>query len=101
MKKENIFRKEFEEVQNNDVYVYYQDRNMDSSLIIGFSQNYVEFLEMLASQGNVCKICKKSEPNQEDRNEYRHNKRHADGCKNRDLQDVHRQIKSCGRTDGS
>lgn len=45
MKKENIFRKEFEEVQNNDVYVYYQDRNMDSSLIIGFSQNYVEFLE--------------------------------------------------------
>ena len=30
--------------------------------------DYSEFLEILASQGNVCKICKKSEPNQEDRN---------------------------------
>ena len=30
--------------------------------------DYAEFLKILASQGNVCKICKKSEFNQEDRN---------------------------------
>jgi len=41
----NKLREEFEKNNGYDVYAYYQDRGMHNPEIIGFCENYVEFLE--------------------------------------------------------
>ena len=45
MIKNNKLREEFEEINGYDVYAYFQDRSMQNPEIIGFCENYVEFLE--------------------------------------------------------
>ena len=41
----NALREEFEEINGYDVYAYYRGRGMRKPEIIGFCENYVEFLE--------------------------------------------------------
>ena len=41
----NILREEFEKINGYDVYAYFQDRGMHRPEIIGFCENYVDFLE--------------------------------------------------------
>ena len=45
MIKNNKLREEFEKINGYDVYAYFQDRSWHNPEIIGFCENYVEFLE--------------------------------------------------------
>lgn len=39
------FREKFKQINEYDVYAYFQDRSMHNTEIIGFCENYVEYLE--------------------------------------------------------
>lgn len=39
------FRDKFKQINGYDVYAYFQDRSMHNPEIIGFCENYVEYLE--------------------------------------------------------